>query len=1082
MLLPQGIRHCCRWMLVLASSLLGMAAARGQDAVIAHWPFDSGSEAKDTSGHGYDLELRGESRFVPGGREGSCLESHDAHSGSDVAVGASVRKREGLTPEGAFTLELWLKPKPQFNEHARMTLLDKMYISSTTPRKNANRDYQLYVYRIGEYKVRFHATLGFDSKSVLYASTDCQLSPERWDYLAFTYDGAGTGRFYFNREPVGRQSHPDCGSIVAGPYFLTLGDRYGSTHSGTPAYFDDVRISRGIALPFAEKLAIDISSDRRAFVRMERDVALTLSVANDSGRPLTDVKVRVEFGGAGHDLALPSLAPAQNHTMPVSVDTAVRPDSYALMAKMEAVAGGETLRAEKTLPVVIVPRKLPGTMPVILWGGGDLERVKDIGFTHQMKWLSSWGDVWNAGKPMDNLSGTNRATYIKDFDDHLVAGVGLFANCHPFGNQLRYNKRFAEWYQRRDRSGKGLGNVNGNYPEMQAYAFNVGASVVRTYGHMPALEAVMCESEKRDRTQVSFCEVDVAAYKRDRNADIPPQVNQKTGVLYHDIPDFPADRIIEDDDTILAYYRWFWEGGDGWPALLSRISDGVKSTGRDDLWTWFDPAVRCPSKWGSGGNVDYLSQWTYSYPDPIKIGQAADELLAMADGRPDQGVMKMTQIIWYRSGTAPEAPEDPAARASWENEQPDARFVTISPHHLREAFWSKLSRPVQGIMYHGWGSLVPPLAKPGGYRFTNGDTWPVLQELIRDVIRPLGPSRKLIPDRETDVALLESFASQMFARRGSSGWGGTWEADLHLILQWAQLQPRVLYEEAILRAGLDDYRVLVMPNCDVLPRAVASEIIAFQKRGGIIIADENLAPGILADIHVQSLTRRGKKADQAKADLQEAAAALRKQLDDFYQRYGEASNPDIIPRFRRYASTDYLFLVNDKRTFGDYVGHHGKVMEKGLPNQGSIIIRRKNGYVYDLVNHRQIKTQLADDGIRVEVSMGPGDGKLLMIAERPIAKILLEAPELSQRGQQVSLNITVGDETGRAIDAVIPLHVGLLDPQQREAEFSGYYAAKDGEASVLFDLASNDTTGQWTIRVTELASGLTTDRRLRVDP
>ena len=67
-----------------------MSTARSQDEVIAHWPFHAGSEAKDASSHGYDLELRGEARFVPGGREGSCLESREAHSGNDVAVGAWV--------------------------------------------------------------------------------------------------------------------------------------------------------------------------------------------------------------------------------------------------------------------------------------------------------------------------------------------------------------------------------------------------------------------------------------------------------------------------------------------------------------------------------------------------------------------------------------------------------------------------------------------------------------------------------------------------------------------------------------------------------------------------------------------------------------------------------------------------------------------------------------------------------------------------------------------------------------------------------------------------------------------------------
>ena len=60
-------------------------------------------------------------------------------------------------------------------------------------------------------------------------------------------------------------------------------------------------------------------------------------------------------------------------------------------------------------------------------------------------------------------------------------------------------------------------------------------------------------------------------------------------------------------------------------------------------WTFFDPAVRVPSLWGSGGGVDVISQWTSS--QPIKIGQATDELFAMAAGRPGQRVMKMTQVI-----------------------------------------------------------------------------------------------------------------------------------------------------------------------------------------------------------------------------------------------------------------------------------------------------------------------------------------------------------------------------------------------------------------------------------------------------
>jgi hypothetical protein len=169
-----------------------------------------------------------------------------------------------------------------------------------------------------------------------------------------------------------------------------------------------------------------------------------------------------------------------------------------------------------------------------------------------------------------------------------------------------------------------------------------------------------------------------------------------------------------------------------------------------------------------------VSHWTYSYPDPLKIGQVADALSAMAAGRPGQQVMKMTQIIWYRSQTAPELPADEAEHTAWEKAQPEARFITIAPDHLREAFWAKIARPIRGIMYHGWGSLVDA-GDDHAYRYTNPKTKEVLTELLHSVVQPLGPTFLQVPDRAADVALLESFSSQVFAGRGSSGWGRSWE-------------------------------------------------------------------------------------------------------------------------------------------------------------------------------------------------------------------------------------------------------------------------------------------------------------------
>ena len=127
--------------------------------------------------------------------------------------------------------------------------------------------------------------------------------------------------------------------------------------------------------------------------------------------------------------------------------------------------------------------------------------------------------------------------------------------------------------------------------------------------------------------------------------------------------------------------------------------------------------MRVPSVFGSGGHVDVISHWTYSYPDPIRIGLTTDELFAMADGsKTPQDVMKMTQIIWYRSQTAPvkTSGQDAANRSSvTEDFDPTYQFITISPMHLREAFWTKIARPIKGIMYHGWQSLVQTEATDG---------------------------------------------------------------------------------------------------------------------------------------------------------------------------------------------------------------------------------------------------------------------------------------------------------------------------------------------------------------------------------
>jgi hypothetical protein len=1053
------------------------ASANGPQ-VIAIWHFDEGQPGADASGNGHDLSLRGDSRYVSDGRFGGCLESFGADEDDDRAQGALVNNDPSLSPAGAFTLEMWFRPKPEMDDYATVFLLDKKYFHYAKDLPQANCDYALFLRRSGENRRRITAYLGYGQDSAAYVSQDVELQPDRWYHVAFTYDGAGTGRFFLDGKSVGRMTHENRGAITPGRYHLVLACRYGSIHSGFPGYLDEVRISNGVVPFFTGSLEVDLAGQRRAFLRMEPDAQIPVTLFNDSGAVLSEGQLQITLYERVTQVQLPALENKRSFVFEVPIDTSLRPQEYTLRVEAHAEGKDKTHRIDESFPVTIVPRPLPHRLPVVMWGHGDLETLQEIGFTHHIMGLVDYARVWQAGKPTQAMSSGRIAELAESLDRHLVEGIGVVASVYP-GRWVVRNPELKERFQRVNRDGQPYDKENpcGLFPEVQEFAFNVGASLAESFGHFPAFQSALIHTEIRDSTNHCFHPHDGEAFRKHAGFDIPDNVGNKAGVRYETLDEFPENRIISEEDPILTFHRWFWREGDGWNQLHTQVHNGLKTSGRDDLWTFFDPAVRVPSIWGSGGGVDVISQWTYSYPDPLKIGQAADELFAMALGaKHDQRVMKMTQVIWYRSQTAPKNPPNELNLAAWEKELPDADFITIAPDHMREAFWSKISRPVQGIMYHGWASLVP--AQHGGYKFTNPKTAEVLTELIHNVVEPLGPTLLQVPDRLSEVAILESFAAQMFARRGSRGWSRGWEADMHLILQWAQLQPRIVYDETVLRDGLEDLRVLVLPNCDVLTESVARRIAKFQQAGGLLIADEHLAPGLKADI-VLSSYRRGGKADVDKEALQAKAEELRQAIEDRYQRFCDSSNPDIVTRCRRYQTADYLFVVNDNRTFGDYVGHHSKVMEQGLPASAQITVQRDGGHLYDLVEHRKVEATRSA-GLEFNVRLEAGGGRVFLITDRPLAAVEIKAPKEVQRGDTATVEIAVVDEERKPIDAVVPLKVAILDPQGRRAEFSGFYGAKDGQLRIKTTPASNDPTGSWEIRATELASGLSATTRVQV--
>lgn len=1050
----------------------------GADAHGAHvvglWHFDMPDVRQDAGPLGLIGKLDGAVAVEPG-KFGGAIESFPGWPVEDKQHAFVVSHHPSLSPAGAFTAEMWISAKPELATASMTYLLDKKYAS--------HNDYQWLLGVPDKSGARRMITnLGFGNDSESFATEPLLFAPGEWHHVAMVYDGAGTVRFYRNGSTVGTVSRSGRRAIAAGSEDLSVGDRLGSNYGGFPGFIDEVRLCNR-ALEFSP-VSLQLSIERTVWRRYEPSPTVRITVKNLQAEPLTAGTLSLTGLGFTTDLIdMPQIEARATQVVEKTFDTKLRPDDYELRARLK-LPDHAGLEREELLRIKLMPRPLPQRMPVLMWGIGsptefarELPRLKDLGFNHCLGFGADLDAIWKAGRPIVADSTTDAKTIAnrRMLDEALANDFGIAAQIYP-GYFLKQLPDLA----RVDRQGQPYArhDCNASLPGLIEFSENVGKSVAQTYGDHPAFVAALVNSEVRDDSEVSFSEHDRAAFRRHSGRDIPEEVTTKWGVSWTSLKEFPADRVIPDDHPLLEFYRWFWTVGDGWNGLHSALHRGLKSTGREELWTWYDPAIRAPSIGGSGGEVDVLGQWTYTEPSPLRVGYFCDEVLAMAAAslRP-QRVMKMTQLFWYRTTSAPQNTSANHIASPFDDHDPDAAYISIAPMHLRGAFWSKISRPVSGLMYHGWSSLVPT-DNTHVYKYTQPDLQTEFRRLHREVLEPLGPTLLQVPDHPSDVAYLNSFTSQMFARRGSYGYS---HDEAFLTLLHAQLQPEVIFEESLLKHGLDRFKVLVLVDCDALTRSVAARIAEFQKRGGLIVGDPNLAPAIKPDIVLPSFARTKKTAED-KATILANAAKFRQELDGRYQRHAECSNPEIVTRVRRTGESDYVFVVNDHREFGNYVGQHGLVMENGLPSQGELTIQRREGHVYDLLANRKVETASFGDATTWPVELGPCDGCVYLVTPRPIAQLRIATPDSALRGQSLDATITVTDSAGETVPAVIPLRVEILDPNGRPAEYSGHYGASHGVLRLRLDIAANDTPGVWQIRIRDLASGKTANRFVSIMP
>jgi len=730
----------------------------------------------------------------------------------------------------------------------------------------------------------------------------------------------------------------------------------------------------------------------------------------------------------------------------------------AVIMKCTVFPGAVVALASLSVFAGIGPMDNPDDQYRFIWDCAD-DRVPDVAAAGFNAVINGSGLYWNLtkGEPPAKLD-ERIESFRKRLDTYQALGVG-FIQRFRYG----YDKDSIAMYPRIDKDGKAdEKHVDAANAAYQASVRKAVAAEVKLTGTHPALIGTLMESETRGHLRPSFTPEMAAAYRAYSGRDVPEQTAGRNPVPWQKIAGFPKDGVVPDDYPLLDFYRWQWRAGDGWTDYLDLVAETFAANCDHPVMSMYDPTLRCLSQWGNiGGKVTHLNHWTYVYPEPYRIAYNIAELQAAARGFPGQKVLAMIQAISYRSVIAP-LKEHPANEPAWAKEVPNAGYPTTPPDVVQEAMWHVFARKTDGIGFHGWNALYDDgkRATTKSYALTNPETAKRIGKLFAEVGIPYGPLFRAIPEREPVVAVLESCAAQVLGARISYG-VHNYFSDGMFLADAANLSPYVMYEDEVKKSGIPStVKVVILPKCDVLTKTTYEALKRFQAAGGRLVADEMLLPALKADatfVSVQEeakntvgdfddgIVRKAQDAEVRDRAVWKAAKKLREAVA--LPAYADADEEHILVHARSAGTADYVFAINSKRTLGDYVGPWRRLLEKGLPNAGNVIVRREAGAVYDLVKHTAVPFTVKDGVTTIPVSYDTNDGRAFVVTDRPLAT-------LTWKMDGTILTVSSSDR-----GVMVPIRVDGFGPKPF------YAVVKDGEWKHDFGVAPK------TFAVTNLADG-----------
>ncbi|MFH0963113.1 MAG: hypothetical protein V2A58_03775 [Planctomycetota bacterium] len=753
------------------------------------------------------------------------------------------------------------------------------------------------------------------------------------------------------------------------------------------------------------------------------------------------------------------------------------------------VTEGDEVLARDETKVFLRRRPNPHRMLVSAYDSGDPATLAQYGFNQLKAAHDSTMSRWTDGKyqtpdnPLRMMSpggDARRQSIIDRFDECVKHGMWGFilTDCLrrvPEGVTDAYAlKRNGKELQDR-RVGYfpgGEPRPNPWHPKVVETDTDFFRQALGVWKDLPAWHALVIDSESERDLDVFGNDYWLAMAQKDLGFAVPDDATEVWGMKGFPLP---KDGVIDANDRYYRFYRWWWEKGIGQGMLHAKISEAIKEF-RPDIIAWDEPALRQPCVRGRSAGMDAVFNWSYAWPNISRFPMIVDELrLAAVTGQ--QRIFNIQLIIWGSSAIPPQGPH-------WSYIKRQGYLPAHSPATLREAMWLVLSRAPSGLSFHGIETVRleggmraddPRTNVTGlgyrGYMYSNPDTLVALRRMNEEVVEPFGMLIKNLAPMKGEVALLLSTANLVLTNRDAEDLDLNEAGHMYAKLQAAHAAVDPKYEPDVEEKGLAGYKAVALPGCKVLPKHIYDMIAEFVKGGGVVIADQFLGPQFekVLTLPREAATWGGEKALQE--EHVKHAETIRRELDGKLTRWADCDSPTVVLSTLEDGDNKYVFVTNNLRTPGDYVGGYGRVLDDGAPQKTRVRIRETGRVIYDMLSARTVETEKDSDWLSWDVSLGPGEGRMYAVRTTPIGSVRVEAAPTVEKGNEANVVVTIEDELGVPAAGLSPLRVTIRDSQGVENDASDYYLAKDGKATVPIRIARNDPSGAWEISARDLTAG-----------